>query len=83
MNNSLISFLQRPSYPVELLHVAQTGTIRNPLAEADEPKSVPGKDLETDQTEIVENPYTVIDKKTEATTDFDLQLTAVTADDQL
>ena len=68
---------------MELLHVTNTGTISKPLVGSDESKFAPGKDIEADQTEVMENPYTVtiIDKKTDAT--VNLQLTAVTDDDQL
>ena len=62
------------------MHVAQTGTNRNSLK--DESTFVSGKDVGTDQTEVMENPYTV-DKKTNASTDFEVKITAGTADDQL
>ncbi|XP_065896823.1 uncharacterized protein [Dysidea avara] len=70
----------KPSNQVELMHVAQTGTNRNSLK--DESMFVSGKDVGTDQTEVMENPYTV-DNKTNASTDFEVQITAGTADDQL
>jgi len=76
--------LARPSsYPVELLHVAQTGTIRSPFVDEDDTNFAPEKYNEIDQKNIVENPYVVIDKKTDAITDADIQLTAVSDDDQL
>ena len=76
--------LARPSsYPVELLHVAQTGTIRSPFIDEDDAKFAPEKSIEIDRKNVMENPYAVIDKKTDAITDADIQLTTVSDDDQL